>query len=71
MQPLDHLRGRLCAAWRARHSSPDHRTTLGQLLPDLIRDAQLAAVMYRGADRRRVTASLAGLLRSPSGVWTC
>lgn len=59
VQPLSTLRTRLDAAWRARHASPDHRTTLGRLLPDLIRDAQLAAVMYHGADRRRAQATLA------------
>lgn len=35
--PLDHLQARLDAAWRARHASPDHRTVLGALLPELIR----------------------------------
>ncbi|MFF4988905.1 helix-turn-helix domain-containing protein [Streptosporangium saharense] len=59
VQPLDHLRGRLDAAWRVRHATADHRTALGRLLPALIRDAQLAAVMYRGEDRRRANALLA------------
>lgn len=59
VQPISHLRNRLDAAWRARHASADHRTTLGELLPDLIRDTQLAAVMYRGENRRRVNALLA------------
>lgn len=59
VQPLSHLKDRLSAAWQVRHSSPDHRTVLGRLLPDLIQDAQLAAVMYRGADRRRAKALLA------------
>ena len=36
--PLGHLQARLDAAWRARHASPDHRTVLGGLLPELIRD---------------------------------
>lgn len=38
---------------------PDHRTALGALLPDLIRDMQLAATMYDGANRRRANALLA------------
>ncbi|MEV8633148.1 helix-turn-helix transcriptional regulator [Streptosporangium sp. NPDC051023] len=59
VQPLGHLRGRLDAAWHARHSSPDHRTALGRLLPDLIQDVRLATAMYRGDDRRRANALLA------------
>ncbi|GAA3516553.1 DNA-binding XRE family transcriptional regulator [Streptosporangium album] len=59
VQPLTTLRARLDAAWRIRHSSPDHRTALGQLLPALLRDVQLAAAMYRDADRRRALALLA------------
>ncbi|WP_214415838.1 helix-turn-helix domain-containing protein [Sphaerisporangium fuscum] len=59
VQPLTHLRARLDAAWRARHASPDHRTTLGALLPDLVRDTQLAAAMYRDASRRLALALLA------------
>ncbi|RDI42777.1 hypothetical protein DFR68_12440 [Nocardia mexicana] len=35
-----HLSERLRQAWQVRHSSPDHRTQLGALLPGLIRDAQ-------------------------------
>ncbi|WP_055477675.1 helix-turn-helix domain-containing protein [Sphaerimonospora mesophila] len=59
VQPLGTLRARLDAAWRARHASPDHRTVLGKVLPDLIRDAQLAATMHQGEDRRRAQALLA------------
>lgn len=59
VQPLVTLRARLDAAWRTRHASPDHRTALGAILPDLIRDAQLASRMYRDADRRRALALLA------------
>ncbi|MER5644785.1 helix-turn-helix transcriptional regulator [Streptosporangium sp. NPDC002524] len=58
VQPLTTLRARLDAAWRVRHSSPDHRTALGELLPDLLRDVQLAAAMYRDADRRQALALL-------------
>lgn len=59
VQPLDTLRARLDAAWRTRHASPDHRTALGELLPDLIRDVQLAAALHRGDQRRRALALLA------------
>ncbi|PZG54106.1 hypothetical protein C1I98_04860 [Spongiactinospora gelatinilytica] len=59
VQPLGTLRTRLDRAWQIRHSSPDHRTALGALLPDLLRDAQVAAQMYRGDTRRRAQAVLA------------
>lgn len=59
--PLAHLQARLDAAWRARHAAPDHRTVLGALLPDLIRDAKHAARAYEGTDRRRALAILAGV----------
>ena len=62
-QPLPsvaHLRLRLARAWQARHASPDHRTVLGGLLPDLIKDAQVLARF--GADRRAAHALLAEVL---------
>lgn len=59
---LDDLADRLAVAWRARHSSPDHRTVLGGLLPDLIRDAQLAVTGHDGTERRRAQALLGDLL---------
>ncbi|MGW2280200.1 helix-turn-helix domain-containing protein [Streptomyces sp. NPDC001770] len=37
-----HLSARLARAWAARHTSPNHRDVIGALLPDLIRDAQVA-----------------------------
>ncbi|MEU9865473.1 helix-turn-helix transcriptional regulator [Streptomyces sp. NPDC047971] len=56
----EHLAARLAAAWAARHSAPDHREKIGALLPDLIRDAQLA-VQYAEApaDWRAAQAVLA------------
>ncbi|GGQ72157.1 XRE family transcriptional regulator [Couchioplanes azureus] len=60
--PLEHIEARLTMAWRARHASPDHRTVIGSLLPDLIRDTQLAARTYSGDDRRRAQAQLADVL---------
>ncbi|NRQ40411.1 helix-turn-helix domain-containing protein [Nonomuraea sp. NN258] len=59
VQPLGALRVRLDAAWRARHTSPDHRTALGRILPNLLRDVQLAVHMHQGAGRRRANALLA------------
>ncbi|MFV2019869.1 helix-turn-helix domain-containing protein [Micromonospora sp. LOL_023] len=60
--PLGQLSERLIAAWRARHQASDHRTVLGALLPDLVRDAQRAALAYEGAERRRAQALLAEVL---------
>ncbi|GAA2193244.1 helix-turn-helix domain-containing protein [Micromonospora lupini] len=61
-EPLNRLNDRLAAAWRARHQASDHRTVLGALLPDLLRDAQRAALTYEGAERRRAQALLAEAL---------
>jgi transcriptional regulator with XRE-family HTH domain len=61
-QPLAHIAARLDGAWRARHASPEHRTVLGRLLPDLIHDAQVAARQHEGAARRRAQAVLADVL---------
>lgn len=57
---IRHLEERLRQAWRVRHSSPDHRTQLGALLPGLIRDAQTAARTER-ENRRAARALLAGV----------
>ncbi|MET8681437.1 helix-turn-helix transcriptional regulator [Streptomyces sp. NPDC004647] len=55
-----HLRARLARAWSARHSSPQHREVIGGLLPDLIRDAQLAVRQADSTiDRRAAQAVLA------------
>ncbi|MGN9920229.1 helix-turn-helix domain-containing protein [Micromonospora palomenae] len=61
-QPLQQIKGRLAAAWRARHQASDHRTVLGALLPDLVRDAQRAALTYESDDRRQAQALLAEVL---------
>ena len=56
----DHLRARLTRAWAARHHAPNHREVVGELLPDLIRDAQAAVRQAdSGADRRAAHAILA------------
>ena len=56
---LAHLQLRTDQAWKVRHASPDHRTQLGRLLPDLIRDAQHATRTYDGPDRRQAWRLLA------------
>ncbi|WP_059008328.1 helix-turn-helix domain-containing protein [Streptomyces specialis] len=51
--PPAHLHARLESAWAARHSAPNHRDVIGQLLPSLIRDAQLAVRQADSAAQRR------------------
>lgn len=50
---LSELAARVQAAWRARHASPDHRTTVGALLPGLIRDTRTATSVLTGPQRRK------------------
>ncbi|MEV8526959.1 helix-turn-helix domain-containing protein [Streptomyces sp. NPDC052000] len=50
-----HLRHRLAKAWSARHTAPNHRAVLGDLLPDLVVDAQLAVRAAESAAERRAT----------------
>ncbi|MFF6984593.1 hypothetical protein ACFZAV_44715 [Streptomyces sp. NPDC008343] len=47
--PTAHLHARLARAWTARHQAPNHREVMGELLPELIRDAQAAVRQARGA----------------------
>ncbi|MFD4855102.1 helix-turn-helix domain-containing protein [Streptomyces atratus] len=49
----EHLAARLAKAWAARHQAPNHREVVGELLPDLIRDAQLAVRQSDSASERR------------------
>ncbi|SDQ99175.1 MULTISPECIES: helix-turn-helix domain-containing protein [Actinopolyspora] len=58
-----HLAERLRAAWQLRHSSPDHRSQIGALLPDLIRDSQSAVRTYSGEQAREARRVLAGVYR--------
>ncbi|WP_030208646.1 helix-turn-helix domain-containing protein [Streptomyces sp. NRRL S-87] len=53
-----YLRAALNSAWAARHSSPNHRAVLGDLLPGLIRDAQLAVRQADTAAQRRAAQAL-------------
>lgn len=48
-----HLRARLDRAWAARHSAPNHREVIGNLLPGLILDAQLTTRQAETAAQRR------------------
>ncbi|MGW3151248.1 helix-turn-helix domain-containing protein [Streptomyces sp. NPDC001177] len=58
--PAAHLCARLARAWAARHSAPNHREVVGALLPELLRDAQLAVRQAdRGSERRAAQAVLA------------
>lgn len=50
---LGELAERVAAAWRARHASPDHRTTVGALLPGLIRDTRTATTVLTGPRRQQ------------------
>jgi transcriptional regulator with XRE-family HTH domain len=57
--PVAHLQARLAQAWTARHRAPNHSDVVGALLPDLIRDAQLAVRQSDSAlDRRAAHAIL-------------
>ncbi|MEV8402566.1 helix-turn-helix domain-containing protein [Streptomyces niveus] len=57
--PVAHLRARLDRAWTARHEAPNHREVVGELLPGLIRDAQLAVRQAdTSTDRRTAQAIL-------------
>lgn len=60
---VEHLAIRLQQAWHVRHTSPDHRTRLGFLLPGLIRDAQLAVRSGAHESRRDARRVLAGVYR--------
>ncbi|WP_171171564.1 helix-turn-helix domain-containing protein [Streptomyces sp. I05A-00742] len=57
--PVTHLRHRLDRAWSARHAAARHREVVGDLLPDLIRDAQCGArAAETSAERRAMQAIL-------------
>jgi len=59
---LAHLRLRLADAWRIRHASANHRTALGELLPDLITEAHAAVATADLAQRREAYAILAEVM---------
>lgn len=49
----EHIAARLATAWVARHRAARHREVLGELLPGLIRDAQLTVRQADTAAERR------------------
>ncbi|MER5882737.1 helix-turn-helix transcriptional regulator [Streptomyces sp. NPDC001941] len=51
--PVPHLRARLAKAWSARHRAANHRDVIGALLPDLIRDSELAVRQARRPEEWR------------------
>lgn len=53
---LGELEARVATAWKARHASPDHRTTVGALLPGLLRDTKTATAVLTGPPRQRAYA---------------
>lgn len=59
---LGDLAARVSGAWHARHGAGEHRTVIGRLLPDLIRQSRHAARVYDGADRQRAQAIHADVL---------
>ncbi|WP_433732064.1 helix-turn-helix domain-containing protein [Nocardia sp. CA-129566] len=50
---------RTADAWRLWHQSRTHRTDVGRILPQLVRDARIGARVAQGADRRTTYAVLA------------
>ncbi|PYC87989.1 transcriptional regulator [Streptomyces tateyamensis] len=57
------LRGRVEQAWRLWHTSPNQRTEVGALLPDLLRETHGAVRAHQGTERRMSYAALADLYR--------
>lgn len=58
-QSPEYLAGAVDASWRTWHGSPNQRTEVGAVLPDLLTEAQRAARLHEGTDRRRCLAQLA------------
>lgn len=57
------LRGRIQQTWRLWHTSSRNRTEVGALLPDLIRDAEVASRTYDGDERRAALIALSDVYR--------
>lgn len=55
----DALTSRTADAWRLWHTSREHRTDVGRILPRLVTDARTAARTAQGANRRTANAVLA------------
>ncbi len=56
---VEALASRAADAWRLWHTSREHRTDVGRILPRLVTDARVAARIAEGADRRAANAVLA------------
>ena len=56
---VESLAARTADAWRLWHTSREHRTEVGRILPRLVTDARAAARSVEGADRRTANAVLA------------
>ncbi|HEY1324479.1 MAG TPA: helix-turn-helix transcriptional regulator, partial [Streptosporangiaceae bacterium] len=56
---VDALAGRVSDAWQVWHTSPQHRTDVGRVLPRLVTDTRVAARITEGAARRAANALLA------------
>lgn len=58
-----HLQGRVAQSWELWHHSERNRTEVGALLPDLIRDAETAARVLEGNERRAALVALSDVYR--------
>ncbi|GAA0660177.1 hypothetical protein GCM10010193_08880 [Kitasatospora atroaurantiaca] len=57
------LKGRVEQAWRLWHTSPEQRTAVGAILPDLIRAAHASVRYHQGSERRTAYAAMGDLYR--------
>ncbi|MEU6460084.1 helix-turn-helix transcriptional regulator [Streptomyces sp. NPDC047065] len=64
-EPVDPavLQGRVDQSWRLWHTSEHNRTEVGALLPDLIRDAEVAVRAHDGEQRRAALVALSDAYR--------
>ncbi|MEV6523397.1 helix-turn-helix transcriptional regulator [Longispora sp. NPDC051575] len=58
-QSVEYLRAMVDAAWNLWHTSQSQRTEVGEILPDLLEQLQLAARLHTGQERRQVLTLLA------------
>jgi transcriptional regulator with XRE-family HTH domain len=58
---VDSLSSRVADAWQLWHTSREHRTDVGRILPRMITDARAAARSAEGPERRTANAVLADL----------
>ncbi|WP_019548481.1 helix-turn-helix domain-containing protein [Streptomyces sulphureus] len=60
---VSELQGRIDQTWRLWHTSAHNRTEVGELLPELIRDAERAASGLDGTERRAALVALSDVYR--------